>query len=80
MIEFKNAIQIDSQYLDAHKQMVETYLKLGDPKGAFREYMMIEKLDPDNLNAKLKRSTKRGKFRSYISTYCIKPRGNCTQL
>ena len=35
-LEFRNAIQIDPEFVDAYEQLGETYLKLGDPRGAFR--------------------------------------------
>jgi Tfp pilus assembly protein PilF len=50
-LEFRNAIQIDPEFVDAYERLGETYLKLGDPRGAFREYSMVAKLDPDNIDA-----------------------------
>ena len=35
-LEFRNAIQIDPEFVDAYERLGETYLKLGDPRGAFR--------------------------------------------
>jgi Tfp pilus assembly protein PilF len=56
-LEFRNAIQIDPDFVDAYERLGETYLKLGDPRGAFREYTMVAKLDPENTNAALKLAT-----------------------
>jgi cytochrome c-type biogenesis protein CcmH/NrfG len=43
--------------VDAHQRLGETYLKLGDPRGAFREYSTVAELDPDNIDASLKLAT-----------------------
>jgi Tfp pilus assembly protein PilF len=56
-LEFRNAIQIDPEFVDAYERLGETYLKLGDPRGAFREYSMVAKLDPENIDASLKLAT-----------------------
>jgi tetratricopeptide (TPR) repeat protein len=32
-LEFRNAIQIDPEFVDAYERLGETYLKLGDPRG-----------------------------------------------
>ena len=56
-LEFRNAIQIDPEFVDAYERLGETYLKLGDPRGAFREYTRVAKLDPENINAALKLAT-----------------------
>ena len=39
-LEFRNAIQIDPEFVDAYARLGETYLKLGDPRGAFRKTPM----------------------------------------
>ena len=56
-LEFRNAIQIDPEFVDAYERLGETYLKLGDPRGAFREYSMVAKLDPEHTDASLKLAT-----------------------
>ncbi|MGD9223933.1 MAG: tetratricopeptide repeat protein, partial [Desulfobacteraceae bacterium] len=56
-IELKNAIQIDPNYIDAYAKLGETYLKMGDGRGAYREYSMVAKLDPENTDALLKLAT-----------------------
>jgi Tfp pilus assembly protein PilF len=32
-LEFRNAIQIDPEFVDAYERLGETYLRLGDPRG-----------------------------------------------
>ena len=56
-LEFRNAIQIDPEFVDAYLKLGETYLKLGKPQNAFREYRMVAQLDPDNRDALLKLAT-----------------------
>jgi Tfp pilus assembly protein PilF len=56
-IEFKNAIQIDPGYIEAHMQLGETSLKLGDAQSAFRAYAAVAELAPDNVKAQLKLAT-----------------------
>ena len=56
-LEFKNALQIDPQYIEAYTKLGETQLKLGNPQEAFRAYSMVAKLDPKNSDAQLKLAT-----------------------
>jgi len=35
-LEFRNAIQIDPNFLEAYSGLAEAYLKMGDPQGAWR--------------------------------------------
>ena len=35
-LEFKNAVQIDPRFLDAHLRLAETYMKMGDAQETFR--------------------------------------------
>ena len=44
-LEFKNAVQIDPEYVAAHVKLGETYLKLGNSQGAFRTYSRVVQLD-----------------------------------
>ena len=37
-LEFKNAAQIDPEYIDAYAKLGETYLKLGHSQRAYRTY------------------------------------------
>jgi len=53
-IVLKKAIQVDPEYLEAHKLLAETHMKLGEAREAFREYSAVERLDPDNIDARLK--------------------------
>jgi cellulose synthase operon protein C len=50
-IQFSNAIQIDSRFAQAHGQLAQTYLKLGDSNRAFQELSRTVELDPDNYRA-----------------------------
>ena len=56
-LEFKNAIQIDSQYLDAYQKLGETNLILGDLRGAFRSYSMVAEGNPEHIEAQVKLAT-----------------------
>ena len=56
-LEFRNAIQIDPEFVAAYESLGETYLRLVDPHGAFREYFKVAKLDPQNTKASLKLAT-----------------------
>jgi Tfp pilus assembly protein PilF len=38
-IEFKNAVQIDPKFVQAHLMIAETSLNLGDAQDAFRSYL-----------------------------------------
>ncbi len=50
-IEYRNAIQIDSRFAQAHYQLGQTYLKMGDRQRAFQELTRTLELAPDNYRA-----------------------------
>ncbi len=50
-IQYSNAIQVDSRFAQAHYQLGETYLKLGNSARAFQEFSRTTDLDPDNYRA-----------------------------
>jgi cellulose synthase operon protein C len=50
-IQFRNAIQIDSRFAQAHYQLSQTYLRLGDSYRAFQELNRTVELDPANYRA-----------------------------
>lgn len=50
-IQYSNAIQIDSRFAQAHFQLSQTYLKLGDSQHAFPELNRTVELAPDNYRA-----------------------------
>ena len=50
-IQYTNAIQIDSRYAQAHYQLGQTYLKMGDRSRAFQELNRTVELAPDNYRA-----------------------------
>jgi tetratricopeptide (TPR) repeat protein len=50
-IQYSNAIQIDPRFAQAHAQLAQTYLKLGDKDRAFQELSRTVELAPDNYRA-----------------------------
>ena len=50
-IQYSNAVQIDSRFAQAHYQLGQTYLKLGDSSRAFQELSRSVELAPDNYHA-----------------------------
>jgi tetratricopeptide (TPR) repeat protein len=50
-IQYRNAIQVDSRFAQAHYQLGETYLKLEDRSHAYLELSRTVELDPDNYRA-----------------------------
>lgn len=50
-IQYSNAIQIDSRFADAHYQLSQSYLKMGDTRRAFQELTRTVELAPDNYRA-----------------------------
>jgi tetratricopeptide (TPR) repeat protein len=50
-IQYSNAIQVDSRFAQAHYQLGQTYLKLGDGARAFQELSRVVELAPDNYRA-----------------------------
>jgi cellulose synthase operon protein C len=50
-IQYSNALQVDSRFAQAHYQLGQTYLKLGDISRAFQELSRVVELAPDNYRA-----------------------------
>jgi len=50
-IQYANAVQVDSRFAQAHYQLGQTYLKLGDSSRAFQELSRTVELAPDNYRA-----------------------------
>ena len=50
-IQYSNAVQLDSGFAQAHFQLGQTYLKLGDSSRAFQELSRTVELAPDNYRA-----------------------------
>lgn len=50
-IQYSNALQVDSRFAQAHYQLGQTYLKLGDISRAFQELSRVVELTPDNYRA-----------------------------
>jgi tetratricopeptide (TPR) repeat protein len=51
VIQFRNAIQIDSRFAQAHYDLSQAYLKVGDSNDAFQELSRTVELAPDNYRA-----------------------------
>jgi len=52
-IQFRNALQVDEKFSDAHYQLARTYVKLQDWDNAYRELARTLELRPDNYLARL---------------------------
>lgn len=52
-IEFENAIQIDSQFAQAHYKLAHCYLKVGAVRQAYQELAQTVEIAPDNLKTQL---------------------------
>src|SRR5579863_6582663 len=50
-IQYSNAVQIDPRFAQAHYQLSQTYLRLGDPNRASQELYRTVELSPDNYRA-----------------------------
>ncbi|MGA8762418.1 MAG: tetratricopeptide repeat protein, partial [Candidatus Sulfotelmatobacter sp.] len=50
-IQYLNALQLDPRFAEAHYQLGETYLKMGDRGRAFQELSRTVELAPDNYQA-----------------------------
>jgi cellulose synthase operon protein C len=53
VIQFRNALQADPTYPEAHYQLARTYLKLQDWNGAYSELAATLETQPDNNEARL---------------------------
>lgn len=56
-IQFRNAIQIDPRFAEAHYQLSRAYLGLKNPEAAYRELMETVTLAPQNSEAQLQLAT-----------------------
>jgi cellulose synthase operon protein C len=50
-IQYSNAVQIDPRFAQAHSQLAQAFLKLGDTNRAFQELNRTVELAPDNYRA-----------------------------
>jgi tetratricopeptide (TPR) repeat protein len=57
IIQFRNAIEIDPRFAEAHRQLAGVYLKLNSPQQAYRELLATVELDPRNTDAQLQLAT-----------------------
>ena len=53
VIEFRNAIQIDRKFVQAHRRLAQTYLSLNNRDAALREFEEAVALDPANSDTQL---------------------------
>lgn len=51
VIQFSNSVQIDPRFAQAHAQLAQAYLKLGDTQRAYNELSRTLELNPDNYRA-----------------------------
>ena len=51
-IQYLNAIQIDSRFAQAHYDLSQAYMKMGDSNHAFQELNRTVELAPDNYRAR----------------------------
>ena len=56
IVEYRNAIQVDPKFGEAHYKLAETYVQVEDPQNAFREYVRAADLLPAHADAQLKAS------------------------
>jgi tetratricopeptide (TPR) repeat protein len=52
-IQYANAVQIDSGYVEAHYRLSETYIRLNDVQRAYAELQRTVELDPNHTKAQL---------------------------
>jgi serine phosphatase RsbU (regulator of sigma subunit)/anti-sigma regulatory factor (Ser/Thr protein kinase)/tetratricopeptide (TPR) repeat protein/transposase len=48
--EFKKAMELDPNYIEAYQCLGDTFFRLGQLENAMQAYEKVRKLDPDNLN------------------------------
>ena len=56
-IQLKNALKVDPRYAKAHELLAETQLKLKNPADAFKTYLRLEQLQPENPETKIRLAT-----------------------
>jgi putative PEP-CTERM system TPR-repeat lipoprotein len=54
VVEYKNAVQKDPKFGEAHLKLAETYVKLNELGGAIREYVYAADLMPENTDVQLR--------------------------
>src|SRR6201997_5898273 len=52
VIQYLNAVQIDPRFTQAHYELSQAYLKLGDKNHAFQELNRTVELSPDDYHAR----------------------------
>lgn len=57
IIEYKNVLQIDPENAAAHEALSLAYLRNGNPRGAYWEMSETVRIDPDNIQARLRYGT-----------------------
>src|SRR5712691_11046072 len=54
IVEFRAALQVNTNLGDVHLKLADAYVKVGDGKNALREYARAADLLPDNVTAQIK--------------------------
>lgn len=57
IIEYKNVLQIDPNHAAAHEALSKAYLQVGKPREAYWEMTETVRLDPENIQARLRYGT-----------------------
>ena len=57
VIQFRNAIEIDPRFAEAHHQLANVYIKLKSGQQAYRELQTTLELDSNNTDARLEFAT-----------------------
>ena len=53
MIQYSNALKIDKNFADAHYQLGQTYLHMGQLMAAYAEFTRTVNLKPSDVRARL---------------------------
>jgi Tfp pilus assembly protein PilF len=57
VIQIKNTIKLDGNSIKAYELLAETQLKLRDGQEAFKAFLRLEQIDPENIKYKLQLAT-----------------------
>lgn len=57
VIEYSNAIRIDPNFADAHRELANTYLKMHQPDRAYREFAQVVQLLPADYATRMAMTT-----------------------
>src|SRR5262245_7492806 len=54
IVEYRNAVQQDPQFVEARQKLADTYMELGDLRSGFQEYVRLADLQPKNADTQVK--------------------------